>query len=278
MLCHSNAKNVCLDDDISTVAYDSESESLSQWSVEDQFEARKHPGNGTIIFDWDDTLFPTWYLTEVVLPCRPDESLTEGGKLPEDSPFAKALARHAEVVESVLREAAKHGQVAIVTLGMKTWVDVSSSRWLPTLNFEALQKELDISVVYARDCLKRHTRSGDEDVNICAVAKALAMKKVVKKLIRNDDFEGNLISIGDSHFEAYAAKDFIWSMSGQHPHLDPVVKTVKLLNEPNLEELRMQLVFVQEWLHHFVCQADDFDVCLMENENGIVERPTGYEL
>jgi hypothetical protein len=256
-----------------------ESRYLGQsWSLSDQLRSRERSGNATLIFDWDDTLFPTWYVTEVVLACRPEESLTKGGPLPEDSPFAQELAHHAKAVESVLREAAKHGQVAIVTLGMKTWVDMSASRWLPTLNFEALRQELGISVVYARDCLKRHTRSGDEDVNIFAVAKALAMKKVVKRLIRDDLFGGNLISIGDSHFEAYAAKDFLWSICGEHRHLDPVVKTVKLLHEPNLEELRMQLVFLQDWLHHFVCQAADFDLCLMENEDGILERLTGYEL
>lgn len=233
--------------------------------------ARGGAGDATVIFDWDDTLFPTWYLIEVVLPCSPEASLTEGA-LPKDSPFAEELARHAEIVEAVLREAARHGRVAIVTLGRRTWVDQSSSRWLPSLNFEALRRELGISVVYARDCLRRHTRSHDEDVNMCAVAKALAMEKVVKRLVRNGHFGGNLLSIGDSHFEAYAAKDLLWSISGQHKHLDPVVKTVKLLHEPNLEELRMQLAFVQDWLPRFVSRAGDFDLCLMEGEAGTLER------
>jgi hypothetical protein len=283
MLCASYHKGPCLDDDASTVAPESPrtpqtpgTGSLCS-SRSSSPSPRRHSGNATIIFDWDDALFPTWYVTEVVLPCRPEESLTEGGQLPQDSLFAKELAHHAEIVESVLREAAKHGPVAIVTLGMKTWVDVSSSRWLPTLNFQALQKELGISVVYARDCLKRHTRSSDADVNICAVAKALAMK-VLKKLICQGHFGGNLISIGDSQFEADAAKDVLWSISSQHQHLDPVVKTVKLLNEPNLKELGMQLAFIQDWLHHFVCQTTDFDLCLMENEAGILERLTAREL
>lgn len=283
-VCRSNTKESLMsmdfwsEDDCTESRHRSMSISLgSPSSMGSPNASSRADGKATIIFDWDDTLFPTWYVEEVVLPCNPGDTLTEGGRLPEDSSFAKELRVHAVVVEAVLREARRHGNVAIVTLGAKPWVQTSAERWLPTLCFPSLKKELGIKVVYARDCIKRHNRGDglqEGGGSICTFAKALAMQKVVQAELRRGVFSGNLLSIGDSSFERDAAKEFLWRFSEtpRHRHLDPVCKTVKLLDDPNLEELQMQLGFVSDWLPHMVSQPDDFDLCLMEAEDASILR------
>ncbi|CAE8675905.1 unnamed protein product, partial [Polarella glacialis] len=92
-----------------------------------------------IIFDWDDTLCPTWWIQKVMEPslCRVAAST-----------FYAALEAHARHVEAILRAAKKLGHVDIVTAGNKPWFELSA-QYLRGVNVSALLKELDIVVYYA---------------------------------------------------------------------------------------------------------------------------------
>jgi len=104
--------------------------------------------NSVIIFDWDDTLLPTTFILNSVIPSLPQKE--REGAVPKSSVFYEDLAAHAHLVGFVLRVARRSARVALVTNSMSPWVVASATRYLPGLDMEALLSELGIPVYYAR--------------------------------------------------------------------------------------------------------------------------------
>jgi len=204
-----------------------------------------------IIFDWDDTLMPTWYIEEVLKPC----GVTE---VTPSSSFYAGMRKHAEVVESLLRAAREVACVAIVTLAQRPWVNTSAASYLPGLCIEDLCKELDITVYYATEHVPveaSYIEAEEMDINI--VAKWRAMSKFVKRITKHGDKVSHAVSIGDSNTEAEALKEIMWSKLHRSNST-----TVRLLQNPSLEELTDELKFLLEACPHLVCGEGDaeFDI------------------
>jgi len=104
--------------------------------------------SAVVIFDWDDTLFPTSFIMQAVLP--EVHQAEQENPLTPDSRFYNDLENHAHLVEFVLTKAREVARVAIVTLSMSPWVEASAERYLPGLDMKRLMQELDIPVYYSR--------------------------------------------------------------------------------------------------------------------------------
>eukprot|EP00421_Protoceratium_reticulatum_P015214 CAMPEP_0168377502 /NCGR_PEP_ID=MMETSP0228-20121227/10857_1 /TAXON_ID=133427 /ORGANISM="Protoceratium reticulatum, Strain CCCM 535 (=CCMP 1889)" /LENGTH=449 /DNA_ID=CAMNT_0008390497 /DNA_START=164 /DNA_END=1513 /DNA_ORIENTATION=+ len=214
-----------------------------------------------VIFDWDDTLLPTWFITEVVCAAGPKPHRGYEG-LPEDSPFAEALARHAQLVAEVLATACGLARVAIVTLAARPWVEDSASWFLPGLDLPALLRKLGIRVVYARECVPPRqalAASVEEGVDVYTIAKRNAMKRCLKRLRCGH----NVLSIGDSQAEECAIKEILWEEDAG----SSLCKTVKLLEDPTLDTLGMELQLVCSWLELMVPHKEDFHLDI-EKDSG----------
>jgi hypothetical protein len=77
-----------------------------------------------LIFDYDDTLFPTSFLSQ------------NGYKLdgPDASPEIQAiLDEYSIVVEQTLLDAQEHGQIVIVTNAESGWITLTSQKFMPRL-------------------------------------------------------------------------------------------------------------------------------------------------
>jgi len=223
-----------------------------------------HPDDTVIIFDWDDTLFPTWFITEVVQPCLADPQ----GDLPEDSPFIDPLIRHAQAVKSVLEAARTCGRVGMVTLAQNPWVLTSAGKFLPGLDFEELLHSLDIPIIYARECLKKHMiAQGQQDDGLClwTLAKQAAMKKMLKKLYGRRAWI-NVLSIGDSTTERTAITELLWSTPEDSAGRAPCCKTIKLMEDPSVEQLSTQLIMLSMWMQHLSQHNSDFDVSMDDSD------------
>jgi len=221
--------------------------------------------DATVVFDWDDTLFPTWHICNVVLPCMPGQCLMGGEALEPDSPFYASLAAHARIIESALREASTLGHVAIVTLGLTTWVPQSAAKWLPMLDIDTLVEELGIQVVYARDCIKqRHVAMSqhDEGVNLYTIAKMKGMAKVFRRHRKRGGFKSNVICMGDSHFEHDAVKDLLWGIAEEMPSMNPLCKTLRFMTDPSLNELGLQLECLVKFMQPMAARREDFDLSM----------------
>lgn len=209
-----------------------------------------------IILDWDDTLFPSTFVAEVVDPCTEDQ---EG--LPQDSPFLEQLHAHAIAVLEFLETARRLGRIGIVTLARRPWVLSSATKYLPWLDIENLLRKHQIPVVYARECLKPHMiRDTDSGINVWTQAKHAAMKKALKKLKGQRPCR-NILSVGDSSIEKDALIELrcaSWSdESGESGRVS--FKTVKLLDEPTPDQLVTQLSMLQRHFWELVQKDSDFD-------------------
>lgn len=221
--------------------------------------------NGTvIIFDWDDTLFPTWFIQDVGLPCMSADSEVA---IAADSPYREALATHASTLRAALLAARAVAQVAIVTLALRPWVLTSSERFMPGLNFGEFLQRLGIPVYYAREHVKRPDAclaQVEEGVDVFTVAKRATMMKVLRKLYGKRPRVMNVVCIGDSLAERDAIKEVLWAWCEQ-PKSEGVLdvslcKTVKFIHQPSLKQLGDQLHLLAMWLNGMESHAEDFDL------------------
>lgn len=213
-----------------------------------------------IIFDWDDTLFPTWYAQNVVVPC------SAGEEVPVASMFVEPLALFAKVVEKLLRKAREVARVAIVTLAQRPWVETSARTYLPDLHLGDLLVELEIPIYYAREYVKKaQVRPEEEGINMLVVAKRNAMVKCLGRLRKKYGREAsNIIAIGDSVFEHEALKEVVWARDGHN-----LCKSVLLMDKPPVEMLSNELKLLCSSIGKMTRFQDDF---YFNMENGSADN------
>lgn len=211
------------------------------------------PDRAVIILDWDDTLLPTSFIKQVVVPGLDEDD--RDGPVPPESHFFSELRLHAGVVEEILRAASQVARVAIVTLATRWWVHISAERYLPGLDLNLLLQELNLTV-YPADrqsaMVKALAMSGRDP---CKVAKKNAMLKCLKKLYYGIECPWNVISIGDSTIEQEAIKECVSGTAKQKS----LCKTVKLPESMSLAELRSELQQLVPVLQRLVSYGKDFD-------------------
>jgi len=248
-----------------------------------------------IIFDFDDTLFPTTFLEQ-------DSGLD--GKTPVDletlmmDEFEDALSKIEEcqaAAESMLQCAQSFGRVFIVTLCTRGILQKRCEAWYPRV--WKLLNESQITTVYAMDV---HRASSKPDQKIFgnghwAWVKGMAIARELDCFYSQYESQTwkNVISIGDSNFERYGTlgaasahvqnkihrsrtapdevfvkgwesfdNDPDWSeaLEGVHEgHIFKVrTKVVKMKDDPSPFDLTEQLTLIFDYLPQLVC----LDSCL----------------
>jgi hypothetical protein len=272
-----------------------------------------------LIFDWDDTLFPTSYVRHD-LGCSARKHLKNQNLGPEMmSRVQTTLAKAAGAVDQLLRLADKCGKVVIVTLAKAPWVTDSCMYFYPGIG-ELIEK-LDIQVVYAQEGQHIHydkvnMMAEEQFETFWAEMKGKAIAKALSEFY--SQYEGqswkNIISLGDSDFERFGAmaatmqyaaaqglvneevfpntklkirggsvgsmgsklsvsdvKHHINAGRGRRMSWEGTVngqefkvrtKTFKMLDEPTVEELVVELSLLQQWIPLMVKLNDGFDVDL----------------
>jgi hypothetical protein len=161
-----------------------------------------------IMFDWDDTLFPTTYV-------RHDLGLSIKQRLKDQrlkpqmmSRVQTALAKAAGAADQLLRLADERGKVVIVTLAKSPWVTDSCRYFYPGIG-ELIEK-LDVQIVYAQEGEEiEYTKVSMMATEQCETFWAETKGKAISKALSGfySQYEGqswkNIISLGDSHFERY---------------------------------------------------------------------------
>mmetsp|Transcript_19056 Transcript_19056/g.44494 ORF Transcript_19056/g.44494 Transcript_19056/m.44494 type:complete len:463 (-) Transcript_19056:23-1411(-) len=225
-----------------------------------------------ILFDWDDTLFPTTFMRFEVRPKQPEGQQNEPP--PVDSPEYEALAQHAELLHDVLTCARSIGQVAIITLSTRPWVLTSAERYLPDFDLPKLLEELDIPIYYAFEHLSKENRARaqfEEGVDVLAECKRHAMLRCLRKYYQGTRTRPHVISIGDSTAEQTAVKEVLWSwddFSSLSSTVAPLCKTVKFIDEPSIDQLGAEMELLIAWLPRMAAFSKDFDFS-MDDEDGL---------
>jgi len=203
-----------------------------------------------IIFDWDDTLFPTWYVENVVKPSGLEEDPQMAAL------FKEAIAIHVAAVKDLLRTARELANVAIVTLATREWFQLTARTYWPDSDFEEFISDLEIPVYYAREHLTRAEKKLQaEGVDLFVVAKRNAMSRCLRKFSKKLGCDAtNLISVGDAFAEHEAMKEVGWSMSSS-----TICKSILFLPDPPLCTLTDEINILTHCISRMVAAEDDFD-------------------
>jgi len=166
-----------------------------------------------IIFDWDDTLFPTSWILEQGL-------LADGAIISADQ--EAHLEKLANQVSSTLQIAMGLGKVIIITNAQQGWIEQSCTTFTPSLT--SLLRTIDM--VSARSSYEHYTKVASE-------WKRMAFANEVD-LFYGSGQQRNILSIGDALHEQQALK----FVSKSTPHCSG--KSIKLFEVPSIEQLMEQ--------------------------------------
>lgn len=178
--------------------------------------------NTIIIFDWDDTLLPTSFLT-------PDGIFNESLKLSESD--KEKFLKLENLVYILLNDAIEKGNVYIITNAGKGWVEYSANRFYPSI-MGFLSK---IKIISARGEYEKLFPGNSRQWKIQAFLNLA--KQVDVKLVTN------IICLGDSLFEMEAGRILASKFK------EAFIKTIKFKEAPKLDELIKQLKLV---CHQFI--------------------------
>ena len=176
---------------------------------------KKH--NCIIIFDWDDTLLPTSFLTK-------------GGNFYEEMQLSpseqKKMLELQDLVLELLNETIEKGTVYIITNAGKGWVEYSAERFYPKIT-PILDK---IQIISARGQYENEYPGNSRQWKIEAF---LMLQNTV-----NLQLVTNIICLGDSLFEMEAGRILASRFT------EAFIKTIKFRESPKLDELIKQLKLV----------------------------------
>lgn len=221
-------------------------------------DAWSDKGETLIVFDWDDTLYPTTFEDQRAK----NEHAVATERKEAGNPNYEGYIRS---LKDILRIAANTGAVRILTMAAKGWVQTCLQRTCPEIL--ELFKELDIKVIEARVIAStRHIREACADGRDPShYLKSLAIKRLVREFYQQGTSRSwkNIISVGDSHAERLALQDVVF----RHQQRDRLgrwkdcrCKTVKLQDEPALEDIVIQLRVVRQWLPTLAHHDGDIDM------------------
>jgi hypothetical protein len=200
--------------------------------------------NTVIIFDWDDTLLASSFLSGKGY--RLETTLE---RTPEIDTQLKDL--EASVV-AVLKLASSFGHVHIVTNAETGWVQMSAQKFIPAV-VPLLDK---VKVVSARSTYE----SSFPD---CPLKwKFYAFQEKLSKTFAPDlKSEKNVISFGDSHVEREAVRAVTKGFTNTR------TKSVKFAERPSMEQLRRQIELVTNCFHYIIQHDGDLDLQLTVTVN-----------
>lgn len=170
-----------------------------------------------ILIDWDDTLFPTTWITQNDINVYNDKDL--------DQKYRAFFIKLDMVIYKFLTSLLNYGKIFIITNAMEQWIEITK-KLLP--HSSSLFRW--IKIISARD-----TYSKKYPNDVC-LWKKLCFKSVAKKYMKRDEIN-NVISIGDANYE-YDALICLNSMKQYKKYL----KTIKLINNVDYKQLLDQLI------------------------------------
>lgn len=265
-------------------------------------------GQTVVVFDWDDTLFPTSFINDD-LNLDYDKPLEQQPNLLGDSDLRGVIAKLQlceAASQETLRRADDLAHVVVVTLASSGWVEMACEHLYPSMG--KLLKELNIPIIYAQehaglgkiDYDKQKFQSNEDLEQFWGLVKGRAIAAEAASFY--SQYEGqtwkNILSIGDSSFERYGlmaatsaymqglqinssptdSKDFdlwhpgeagCWQQVEEDGHVKKLrAKCCKFVDQPDIEELTVQLEMCAKWLDGMV-QLDrgfDLDLEVIEDE------------
>ncbi len=179
------------------------------------FSGSKSFSNSIFIFDWDDTLMCTSFLSPM--------GTFEETEMKLDPSELEKINSIDESAYNLLFNTIILGDTYVVTNATTSWVYFSADKFYPKVN--TLLKK--IKILSARELYEDYFPKNNKQWKISAFL------DIQHKYRRSTDI--NIICIGDSNIEMQAANALAAEFSSAY------LKTIKLRESPKLEELNKQL-------------------------------------
>ena len=227
-----------------------------------------NPQQSIIILDWDDTLCPSHWIRinrpklQYFQPC------------PSDPAFKVPLDTLSDQVIKVLRASSGMSKTIILTNAQVGWVEISCRNFLPKV--WPIIQELNIDIVYARASVEQDVATSRElDYNYNANAPQLwkerAMKDNISKFYSQYLHQSwkNIISIGDQLCEHNACR--IVALARPSTKKTCRTKTVKLIEEPSIENLIAENQVILQWLRGLVQYDGELSIDLSQDDDVLLD-------
>ena len=198
----------------------------------------------TIIFDWDDTLLPSSWLSVKGL------RLDYPAQLPQD--VLDELETHQESVCAVLVKAMQCGTVVIITNAVEGWVEFSAQRFMPRVAPLLAQ----ICVVSARSTYEPMYPDNPLQWKVAAFEQLVGQTQPMNIVDTEENLMRSVISFGDSTYERDAVRKVTANLGSTF------TKSVKFVERPNLEQLRREVDLVRNCLDYICGVRDHLDLML----------------
>ena len=215
-----------------------------------------------ILIDWDDTLCTSTLMAS--LGYRIDEQ----GPLPDE--LVSELADLQTSVIAMLEQAVRHGTVIIVTNAETGWVELSGKRFVPGIT--AALARLQIRVISARSTYESLCGANPSDWKTACFMQQVEDAKHALALAGDVDGTVDLLSIGDSYHEREAAHHVSY-VAAKRRRESPdagttagTVKTVKLMERPDISMLRRQCNLLAENMENICMHPESVDVNLIVDD------------
>lgn len=229
------------------------------------------PDQTIILLDWDDTLCPSHWVRQCHL--RP------GSEIPKEC--QQPLQELAESGANLLTKAMALGKVSIVTNATHPWVHNACRTFMPSV----MPFLKYIPVIYAKSVYDqlgveagKLDKNGDDNRFNALLAEQgddAAEPQKWKELAFEQEISGfyaryahqswkNVLSVGDSIFERDAVRRVVLCRQSMEPQKRCRTKTIKLMQDPSLEDLIAQVRIVCDVLSSVVQHDGDLDVELFD--------------
>jgi hypothetical protein len=197
-----------------------------------------------IVFDWDDTLLCSTFLSSRGIRLDSDKS-----RLIEHS---AALRELEQAILTVLTQALQYGQVHVITNAETGWVELSCQKFIPAV-LPMLSK---LQIISARSTFESRYPDSPLKWKFYAFQERLAplFAENVQKM-------KNVLSFGDSHVEREAVR----AVTRGYPNTR--CKSVKFAERPTIEQLRRQLELLNNCMTYIHNHAGDLDLQLTVTVN-----------
>lgn len=196
-----------------------------------------------IIFDWDDTLFPTSWLVKNGI------DLTNNNTQQQYIVLFSSLDL---VLYNLLNTLTLNNQVVIITNAVKKWVELSTIV-LPKTGTIITKY---IPIVSARDLYKQQY---PEDMTQW---KKHTFKNLVHNYYKNSKSQ-NIISVGDAEYEFLATTNLYDTSAYNNNKL---LKTVKLFQDPSFDSLLNQLKLLSHSFNKIISCNKHLDLKFKDNQ------------
>jgi hypothetical protein len=203
-----------------------------------------------LIFDWDDTLLPTSFLTRRGLRL-------DGPSVSVDTMLV--LERYADSVRKTLISAAMYGKVVIVTNAESGWINLTVDKFMPSIS----SLVLSFPIVSARSTFEP-----------LGLKSPFLWKERAFDLVVRTHYQGakpstcrNVISFGDSLHE----REAVLKVCLNAP--DTWCKSLMFIERPDVDQLSRQHTLIQECLSQIVDHPGHLDLCVHCNAAPVSATP-----